>query len=44
MALQLMRHVRRSIDPEWDLSQRLQEAIGTMNRDEVDARRQLELG
>jgi len=44
MALQLMRQVRRVIDPKWDLAQRLEEAAATMNRDVVDAKRQLELG
>lgn len=44
MALQLMRQVRRAIDPAWDLSDRLEEAVASMNRGEVDARRQLELG
>ncbi len=44
MAVQLMRQVRRSIDPKWALADRLQEAQDAINRDEVDARRQLELG
>ena len=44
MGLQLMRQVRRAIDPAWDLSDRLEEAVRAVNRDEVDARRQLELG
>jgi superfamily II RNA helicase len=44
MALQLMRQVRRVIDPKWDLSARLEEAASMMNRDVVDAKRQLELG
>ncbi|MCA8981477.1 MAG: hypothetical protein KDC14_15715, partial [Planctomycetes bacterium] len=44
MALQLMRQVRRAIDKDWDLYERLGEARLAMNRDEVDARRQLELG
>ena len=44
MALQLMRQVRRAIDPAWDLREQLQDAVEGMNRDEVDARRQLELG
>ena len=44
MALQLMRQTRRAIDPSWDLGQRLAEAMATLDRDEVDARRQLELG
>jgi len=44
MTLQLMRQLKRVIDPSWDLSDRLEEAIEAINRDEVDARRQLELG
>jgi superfamily II RNA helicase len=44
MALQLMRQVRRAIDPSWDLFERLGEARSALNRDVVDARRQLELG
>ena len=44
MAIQLMRQARKAIDPDWDLSDRLLEAQAILNRDEVDARRQLELG
>jgi superfamily II RNA helicase len=44
MAVQLMRLTRRSLDPSYDLVERLDEAVLAMNRDEVDARRQLELG
>lgn len=44
MALQLMRQTRRAIDPAWDLTDRLRDAIKAIDRDEVDARRQLELG
>ncbi|MEO1698344.1 MAG: DEAD/DEAH box helicase [Planctomycetota bacterium] len=44
MAIQLMRNTKRSIDREWDLTGRLEDAITALNRDEVDARRQLELG
>jgi superfamily II RNA helicase len=44
MAIQLMREARRAIDPEWDVFDRLAGAIELINRDEVDARRQLELG
>lgn len=44
MAVQLMRQVRRAIDPSWDLHDRLQDAIAVLDRDEVDARAQLELG
>ncbi|MDZ4772571.1 MAG: DEAD/DEAH box helicase [Planctomycetota bacterium] len=44
MAVQLMRQLRRAIDPEWDLSDRLLRAMEALNRDVVDARAQLELG
>jgi superfamily II RNA helicase len=44
MAVQLMRQVRRAIDPAWDLAARLDDAVEAIARDEVDARRQLELG
>tara|TARA_R110002072_G_scaffold131578_11_gene271169 strand:+ start:3679 stop:6096 length:2418 start_codon:yes stop_codon:yes gene_type:complete len=44
MTIQLMRNTRRAIDPSWDLAERLQEAVEALNRDEIDARRQLELG
>jgi len=44
MAIQQMRTVRRAIDADWDLHGRLREAVEALNRDEVDARRQLELG
>ncbi|MCP3917741.1 MAG: DEAD/DEAH box helicase [bacterium] len=44
MAVQLMRNVRHAIDPDWDLSDKLGDAIAALNRDEIDARRQLELG
>ena len=44
MAIQLMRNVRRAIDRDWDLWDRLEDAVQAMNRDEIDARRQLELG
>jgi len=42
MAVQLMRQVRRAIDADWDIHHVLGEAIQAMDRDEVDARRQLE--
>jgi superfamily II RNA helicase len=42
MAVQLMRQVRRAIDSDWDVHEVLGEAIQAMDRDEVDARRQLE--
>jgi superfamily II RNA helicase len=44
MALQLMRQVRHAIDREWSLFDRLGEAMALVNRDEVDARAQLDLG
>ena len=42
MTVQLMRQVRRAVDPDWDLYHVLGEAIQAMDRDEVDARRQME--
>jgi len=44
MAIQLMRNVKRSLDKDWDIVDRLDDAVEAMNRDEIDARRQLELG
>lgn len=44
MAIQLMRQTRHAIDPKWDLRERLAAAAQLLNRDEVDARRQLEMG
>ena len=44
LALQLMRAVRRTLGREHELLPRLEEALLGMNREEVDARRQLELG
>jgi superfamily II RNA helicase len=44
MAVQLVRLVRRALDPKYDLVDRLEEVVLALNRDEVDARRQLELG
>ena len=44
MAVQLARQARWAIDPSWDLTERLRELTDAMNRDVVDARRQLELG
>ena len=43
-AVQLMRQVSHTLEPEDSLRDRLEEAVRTMNRDEVDARRKLELG
>jgi hypothetical protein len=39
-----MRQLRATIDPSFDLHERLKAAMDTLGRDEVDARRQLELG
>lgn len=44
MAIQLLRQVRRAIDPAWDLHELLGDAMAGLDRDEIDARRQLELG
>jgi superfamily II RNA helicase len=44
MAVQLVRLLRRALDPKYDLVDRLEEVVLALNRDEVDARRQLELG
>jgi superfamily II RNA helicase len=44
MALQLMRSVRRTLGPEEDLARRLDEVFARINREEIDARRQLALG
>ncbi|MEN8150197.1 MAG: DEAD/DEAH box helicase [Planctomycetota bacterium] len=44
MAIQLMRQVRSQLGDEHELKARFQSAIEMMDRDEVDARKQLELG
>ncbi|MBI5435409.1 MAG: DEAD/DEAH box helicase [Planctomycetes bacterium] len=44
MALQLLRQLKHAIDPAWDLGEQLAQAMALLNRDEVDARAQLELG
>jgi superfamily II RNA helicase len=44
MAIQLMREVGHAVGPDWDLGQRLRDAVVLVNHHEVDARRQLELG
>ena len=44
MSLQFVRQVRRAIDPSWDLTETLDNAMALVNRDEMDARAQLELG
>ncbi|HTF87989.1 MAG TPA: DEAD/DEAH box helicase [Planctomycetota bacterium] len=44
MALQFVRQVRRAIDPSWDLVETLDNALAMVNRDEMDARAQLQLG
>ncbi|MBL8900378.1 MAG: DEAD/DEAH box helicase [Planctomycetes bacterium] len=44
LAVQLMRQVRQVLGRDYELSDLLSDAIYFLNRDEVDARRQLELG
>jgi superfamily II RNA helicase len=44
MAIQLMRQIRGQLKGEPELQDRFAAAIEMMNRDEVDAKRQLELG
>jgi len=44
MSLQLMRQLRRVLPPQDELRERLRDAAERMDRDVVDARRQLELG
>jgi superfamily II RNA helicase len=44
MAIQMMRQVRAALSGDYDLIDRLAEAIVAINRDEVDAKRQFELG
>jgi superfamily II RNA helicase len=44
MALQLLRQLSFAVDPAWDLRDDLARAMALLNRDEVDARAQLELG
>lgn len=44
MAIQLMRQVRSQLAAEPELQEKLMAAIEMLNRDEVDAKRQLELG
>ena len=44
MAIQLMRQVRNQVRDDGDLAGRFDAAIRMLDRDEVDARRQLELG
>ena len=44
MVLQLMRQLKSVLEPDNPLRRKLQDAIGRMDRDVVDARRQLELG
>lgn len=43
-AIQCLRNMRAALSPSYSLWQRLTEAVSLLNRDEVDARRQLELG
>ncbi|MEO0480234.1 MAG: DEAD/DEAH box helicase [Planctomycetota bacterium] len=44
MAIQMMRQLRIALSGDYGLIDRLQEAIVGVNRDEVDAKRQFELG
>ncbi len=44
MAIQMMRQLRSALGQGYDLANRLEEAIVAINRDEVDAKRQFELG
>jgi superfamily II RNA helicase len=44
MAMQLMRQARRAVPEDWDVHARLFDCMQAINRDVVDARRQLELG
>ena len=44
MAIQMMRQLRSALSGDYSLIDRLAEAIVTINRDEVDAKRQFELG
>ena len=44
MAIQLIRQVRSQLPAETDLHEKFEAAVHILNRDEVDARRQLELG
>jgi superfamily II RNA helicase len=44
MAIQMMRQVRIAVGPGQQLAARLEEAIVSINREVVDAKRQFELG
>jgi hypothetical protein len=44
MSVQLLRNVRRAIPKDWSMYDSIGDAIQLLNRDEVDATRQLELG
>lgn len=44
MAIQMMRQLRKALSGDYPLLDRLDEAIVAVNRDEVDAKRQFELG
>ncbi len=44
MAIQMMRQLRLALSGDYTLIPRLEEAIVSVNRDEVDAKRQFELG
>jgi superfamily II RNA helicase len=44
MAIQMMRQLRKTLSGDYPLRDRLEESVVSLNRDVVDARRQLELG
>ena len=44
LAIQIMRNVRNALGDEPDLKRKFDRAMDMINRDEVDAKRQLELG
>lgn len=44
MAIQMMRQLRKALSGDYTLIHRLEEAIVCINRDEVDAKRQFQLG
>ncbi|MCC6670804.1 MAG: DEAD/DEAH box helicase [Planctomycetes bacterium] len=44
MAIQMLRQLRKSLSGDYPLIDRLDEAVVALNRDEVDAKRQFELG
>jgi superfamily II RNA helicase len=44
MTVQLLRNARRAVPKDWNMYDALGDAVELLNRDEVDATRQLELG